>query len=425
MLRKTHKEKGMKEKKVFLAVLMAFLAVALVFAGGGSDSKGAVQTVNLWYWDDVVSGDYDVLIKEFEAANPGIKIQKSVTPWADYWTKLQTALPTGTGPDVFWLNHPNAVSYLPTGHVKDLEPWAQDIKFENFNERFYQPFTHQGKRYAVPFMWDDIVLFYNKAAFDKAGVAYPNANWTWDDYYGAAQKLTVKSGNTTTQYGVLVRGSMQSGVGPFVFQNGGSVYNSDGTKLALNTPEAKEAIQRQLDMINGGFSPTQKEVAESTADSLFMSGAFAIMPAHSIRVSLYAEGIGQDLRVAPLPRQKRQGTVYHNIAYAAADKTKVPDAVRQFLAFLASKRAAEIVSKTFAPCYTGTADLYFQEYMWADARYIPESINYGFPLPIASKNAGALWTLVENEMDKIYSAAGQVGNKLADLETLISAEIAK
>jgi multiple sugar transport system substrate-binding protein len=155
-----------------------------------------------------------------------------------------------------------------------------------------------------------------------------------------------------------------------------------------------------------------------------MSGAIAMIPGLSIRLGYYAETLGQNVRVAPLPRQKQQGTVYHNIAYVAAAKSKVPEAARKFLAFTATRRAAEIVSKTFAPCYTGTADLYFQEFAWADARYIPESINYGFPLPIASKNAGAAWTLVEDEMTKIYSVAGQVGNRLTDLENLVNAEIA-
>lgn len=417
----------MKRKRVLYAALSA--ASVFVVFGAASCKKTAAAgsaTVTFWYWDDTVSADYDAAIKEFEGSHPNITVRRSVIPWDDYWTKLQTALPTGTGPDVFWLNQPNAVSYLPTGYVASLEDWADAIHFENFNERFYTPFMYQGKRCAVPFMWDVIVLFYNKDAFDKAGLSYPDENWTWDDFYGAAQKLTIKNGNTTTRYGVLIDGnSMQSGVGPFIFQNGGSVYNSDGTKLTLNTPEAKDSIQRQLDMINGGYAPTQQMVSESTAPSLFMSGAAAMMSGLSVRVSMFAEGLGENLRVAPLPRQKRQATIYHNIAYAASASAKAPEAVKEFLVFLAGKRAAEIVSKTFAPCYTGMAGLYFQEYAWAGADYIPQAIDYGFPLPIASKNAGAVYTLVDSEMSKIFAAAGQVENKLANLETLVNAAIAK
>src|SRR5262249_13550804 len=44
-------------------------------------------------------------------------------------------------------------------------------------------------------------LYYNRDLFDKAHVAYPNNNWTWQDFLTAAQKLTVHQGNDTTQWG--------------------------------------------------------------------------------------------------------------------------------------------------------------------------------------------------------------------------------
>ena len=31
--------------------------------------------------------------------------------------------------------------------------------------------------------------------FDEAGVEYPNAEWTWDDFYEAAKKLTKDDGS--------------------------------------------------------------------------------------------------------------------------------------------------------------------------------------------------------------------------------------
>jgi multiple sugar transport system substrate-binding protein len=36
------------------------------------------------------------------------------------------------------------------------------------------------------------VLFYNKALFDKAGVAHPDGSWTWDDYAATSKQLTTK-----------------------------------------------------------------------------------------------------------------------------------------------------------------------------------------------------------------------------------------
>ncbi|MDR1024333.1 MAG: hypothetical protein LBL56_01300, partial [Treponema sp.] len=117
-------------------------------------------------------------------------------------------------------------------------------------------------------------------------------------------------------------------------------------------------------------------------------------------------------------------TVFHNIAYAVSDKTANPEEVRKFVAFLSSRRHAEITANTFAPCYNGMTDLYFKNYGWVDTQVVSNSINYGHPLPIASRNAGAVWTEMEDGMSKIFSS-GTIGNQLAELEAAINASIAK
>jgi len=45
-------------------------------------------------------------------------------------------------------------------------------------------------------------LYYNKTMFDKAGVAYPQAPWTWDDFEKTAKMLTNAQQD---QYGALMR----------------------------------------------------------------------------------------------------------------------------------------------------------------------------------------------------------------------------
>ena len=411
----------MKKKVLFFLLLVALVGALFIGCERGSQQR----EVSLWYWDVLVSPDFEVMKREFEQANPGHVIEFSVTPFAQYWTNLQTALPTGAGPDIFWLNHPYAVSYMPTGQVMNLEPWADTINFNNFERLFVEPFTHNGARYAIPFMWDSNVLFFNKAHFDAAGIPYPNENWTWDDFYDAARRLTIRSGNTTTQYGAIVHHALQSGVGPFILQNGEPVYNADRTRLNLNNPRSIEAIQRNLDLIIGGFAPTAQMVAEATDLALFSSGAASMLTAHSIRVSHFADGLGRDLGVSHLPQGRRRATVIHNIAHSAATRTRNTEGTRALMEFIATRRLAEIISKTFAPCYTGASDLYFQEYAWAGAMLIPSTVNYGFPLQISSRNAGPVNTLLNNEMQRIFSTAGtaNLAAQIAELETLINAEI--
>jgi multiple sugar transport system substrate-binding protein len=415
----------MKSKKnvLLFAVLLVLFAVTGVFAGGGKESGQKV--LNFWYWDQNGTASYEQLFSEFAAQNPGVKVNLVISPWADYWTKLQTALPTGTGPDVFWLNHPNAVSYLPTGLVMDLEAAAGDIHFENFDKNFYTPFIHEGKRYGVPVFWDATMLFYNKALFDKAGIPYPAADWTWTDLINAAEKLTIKEGNRTLQYGIAIDYSAQSGFSNFVLQNGGKLFSDDRMRSVINSPEGREAMQVQLDMIHKyGYAPTIQVLQETTKSTLFQSGTVAMVTHHTGILKQWAEILEKNLGIAPLPRQKQRASIYHNLAYVASSKTKYPEETKKLLAFLASKRHSDVLSKVWATCYNGGTDQFYSVYNWLDTKYISEAITYGYPLPIAGRNAGAVYTLAENEITKIMQTP-QVGDSLAAYEKTLNDAISR
>jgi multiple sugar transport system substrate-binding protein len=410
-------------KRNLRTLVLASLLLACAVAGFAAGSKQVV--LNFWYWDQNGEEVYKQMISEFEKANPNIKINMAITPWSSYWTKLQTALPSGAGPDVFWLNHPNAVTYIPTGLLLNLEPDAAKLGFDNFDKSFCEPYAKDGKRYGVPLFYDSIVLFYNKALFDKAGLKYPTADWTWNDYLAAAQKLTIKEGGKARQYGTLIDSDPQSGSSNFIFQNGGEIFSKDRMQCVIDSPENREAVQWQLDlMYKYGCAPTIQEVRESNASNMFQTGLIAMMPDISANLKQYAEVMGKDLGIAPLPKQKQRASVYHNLAYVASAKTRYPEETKKFLAFLASKRHAELLAKVWTPCFKGGTEIYFKEYSWLECRYISEAITYGHALPISGKNAGQVFRVLTNELGKIYMNP-QVGGSLAELQRAINAEIAK
>jgi len=412
--------------KVLVFMMLATMVCANAFAAGGAETKARdTKTINLWFWDQNGEEVYKKMIEEFEAENPGIKVSMTVIPWADYWTKLQMALPTGTGPDVFWLNHPNAVSYLPTGLIMDLEPNKDQLKFENFNSIYYEPFVYNGDRYGVPIFFDSVILYYNKALFDKAGVAYPTDSWTWSDFLAAASKLTIKDKDTTIQYGTVVDPDMQSGVSNFILQYGGMLYSPDRMSLQIDTPEGREAAQFQLDLIyKYGYAPKVSEMREITKPTMFQSGMAAMVIHHTGILRQFSEVLGEDLGIAPAPQQKRRASIYHNLAYVASAKTKYPEEVMKFMTYLASSRHAEILSSVWAPCYNGGAEQFYAKYSYLDTKYIVDTVNYGYPLPISGKNAGPVYTLLNNEMDKIFTQP-KLGDGFAEVQKIVNAEINK
>lgn len=418
----------MLKRKWFPVIMVAFMigAISMVFAAGKpEEAKEPEKVINFWYWDQNAEALYTELIGEYEAEHPDVKVNFSVLPWGDYWTKLQIALPTGTGPDIFWVNHPNAATYIPTGLVMNLEPYTDQIDYSKFKEIFYEPYLYNGDRYGVPLFYDVVILYYNKAMFDKAGVEYPDETWTWDDYFEAAKKLTIMDGKKVIQYGTLVDPWIQGGTDAFILQNGGKIFSDDRMKLELDSPESREAVQFLLDIIHKyGYAPKIPEMRELTKEVVFQSGMAATVTNHTGVLKQFAEVLGDDLGITVLPMQKKRATIYHSIGYLASAKTKYPEEVVELLSFFASKRHAEAVAKVWTPCYEGGSEIFFKEFDWLDTQCILDSLEYAYPLPIPAKNSGPGFNLLCAEMDKVFLNP-EVGNSLIAVEQAVNREINK
>lgn len=64
--------------------------------------------------------------------------------------------------------------------------------------RYLQQFD--GDLYYLPYSSTAWLVFYNKAIFDNAGVAYPTAPWTWEDYIRIAGQLTDRGNDIWGSY---------------------------------------------------------------------------------------------------------------------------------------------------------------------------------------------------------------------------------
>ena len=121
------------------------------------------------------------------------------------------------------------------------------------------------KTIGFPAVVDNISLLYNKTVFDKAGVAYPTADWTWDDFRAAAKKIT----NTATQtygYGYSVSGSEETTwqFWPHLWQNGGSILSADKKSATFDSAAGVSALTFLRDM-----AVTDKSVYLDQTDTKF------------------------------------------------------------------------------------------------------------------------------------------------------------
>lgn len=153
------------------------------------------QNVTLkWAVWDVDSTTYwQALIDAYKAKNPNVTIEMVDLGSTDYMTVLATQLSGSTSAfDIVTIK--DVPGYATLVQKNTLEPLDSYISGAGVDLSQYGGATDQvtvsGSLYELPFRNDFWVLFYNKDVFDRAGVAYPTNDLTFDAYDKLARQLT-------------------------------------------------------------------------------------------------------------------------------------------------------------------------------------------------------------------------------------------
>jgi multiple sugar transport system substrate-binding protein len=149
-------------------------------------------TINwaLWDWDRTPY--YQQLIDSFEAANPGIQVEYTDLGSADYNQMVMTQL-TGGGDDLDVItikDIPGYAQMVNTGRLLNLtEAGAVPADAAAYGGLIEALDVGNGV-FGLPFRTDFWIVFYNKAAFDAAGVDYPTNDMTWAEFDEQARAVT-------------------------------------------------------------------------------------------------------------------------------------------------------------------------------------------------------------------------------------------
>ncbi|ONI73973.1 ABC transporter [Kribbella sp. ALI-6-A] len=317
------------------AVAGVAAALALTACGQGSatkeaaapEGKSVVRYMN-FSSNDGHEKDLTAIVNAFQTANPNITVQVETVPYADYFTKLQTSVAGGNAADAFELNYENFVTYAKNGSLAELK----DVDGSVYKKSLYDAFNADGKQYGVPESFSNVVLFYNKALFKKAGVAEPTAEWTWKDEQAAAAKLTDKGAKVWGDYQPVSYNEFYK----VLAQNGGEFLNADRTEATFNSPEGVEAAKFLIDKV-GKSMPTEADGA-GTPDfdsKLFKSGKLAMWHTGIWMFSAMADAPFEwDVVVEPGNTKKASAMFVNGLVVSAASKNA--EAAQKWITFLAS-----------------------------------------------------------------------------------------
>lgn len=378
----------MKKMLSILLTLCLLLSLALPYAQAEAKAE-----ITFLIWDKNQQPGMQAIVDAYTAKNPNVSINLQVTPWDEYWTKLQAAAEGGALPDVFWMHANQFFVYAEAGVLLDITP--AEVDYSPYPAGITKMYNYEGKQLAVPKDYDTIALVYNKEIFDAAGLAYPDETWTWETLLENAKKLTNKEKGI---YGFGVPMSDQSGFNNFIYQNEGFTFR-DGVS-GFDQPATIEAMQFYSDLtLKHGVSPTPESFSDIRPDDQFMAGKLAMLYVGSWMMSAYTtnDDIKDKFDLAVLPQGKVRSSQYNGLGYAGAANTKHPEIVLDFIKFAGSEEAniLQAQHKAAIPAYKGTEKYFTEQFPNIKIGVYPEMIEYGQIIPYSPKKA--LWTDFETE----------------------------
>lgn len=393
MLRSTRPGRTVAALAASAAALLAFSACA---SGSAAGDDGGDVTIDYAIWDQNQQPAMEEIAAAFTKEHPNVTVDIQLTPYKEYFTKLQTAVSGGAGPDVFWMNGPNFQLYASNGVLAPLDD--EGIEASDYPQGLIDLYTYDGSLYGAPKDFDTVALWYNTELFDAADVEYPSADWTWDDLKAAAAELTDPAagvyGITATQYG-------QENFYDSIAQAGGEVVSADGTETGYGSPEALEGITLWTDLIDAGSSPSAQQMTDTSPEDFFLSGKAAMFQNGSWAAVAYAENpdIAEKVNVAPLAAgPEGNQSVIHGIGNVANAKSDQLEIAKEFAAFASGEQAAKIQAETgtVIPAFNGTQQAWVDALPQYDLHVYIDALETAVPYPV-SKNTAA-WNAIESEI---------------------------
>lgn len=243
------------------AVAAGALTAVLLLAGcgrGSNDEGGATTapvddspatgTVTLWAPD----GDATVLddvLADFQAENPDLDLEITLIPSDQYLTKLQTAMSSGTLPDIAQSYTEAQTQFTTSGSFAPVPEGLVDSS--SFFPGAWAAGEVDGTSYVVPWYTYTRVLIYRSDFAEAGGATVPT---TWDELIPFFEDL--EAGGAESGFGADVGWDTYTGQTTAVFarQAGSTLLNDDMTQWEIDTPEVISAFEYQMAPFLEGIS---------------------------------------------------------------------------------------------------------------------------------------------------------------------------
>ena len=288
----------------------------------GSRSRETFQPVV-----DALNDDYDETIE----------LEFTEIPYENMRSQLQTRVGANDAPDVAAVDQVWLGTFLDGDALLPLDDVADDTDVDDFLDPFVDAGTADGHVYAFPTTTDVRGMYWNKAAFEDAGLDPEQPPETWAGLLDVAEQLH----DPPSQYGstYFTNGGRWT---VNLFAAGGRVLSEDGTEPRFHESPGVAAAEFVDDLYNGRAvgppEPKYRDGAQMARE--FLDGQYAVTVVEGSWLDYFWRNMGNETAAmteqfgfAPTPRPAdgETATMSGGHMWTAFESADRPDVARDFL----------------------------------------------------------------------------------------------
>ncbi len=259
-------------KREWLAVAIGF---GLAWGVSGAEAKTPLRITVGEY--STKTGPYFQEVKAaFEKQYPDVDVQVEVVSWDNLQQKLTTDISGGANADLSIIGTRWLLDFVSQDTVAPLDSDITEPFRGRFIETFLKPSVINGKTWGLPIAASARALYFNKAMFEKAGIAEAPKNW--DEALADCGKI--KQAYPSDAYCFGLQGKEIENDIYFYYAlwtNGGDLVTAD-KKSGLDTPAGIKAATLYKTMIDKGYTePSVTGYNREDVQNLFKQGKIGMM----------------------------------------------------------------------------------------------------------------------------------------------------
>ena len=354
--------RGSSLRFVVIATLGA-LTLGGGFAPAFAGSARAQEEQTLTFWDTNASGVraeiVETLAEEFEQSHPGVTVEHRGLPTEELQDSLQRAVSSGEGPDIAQINNgENSMGpMVRAGLLVPMDAYAEQYGWTDLlspgllaRNRYSEDGTTigEGVLWGMSAEAEIVGFYYNKQVFADNGIEIPA---TFADLEAAMQTLA-DAGVTPLVFGNLdawpaihlygeIHGTMTTReyLDALVYRRGNVSWETDEIR------QAATKLQEWED--NGYLMEGYAGIGADDAWPLFAAGEGAMLMQGSWQSGDLAAEMGDNVGFFLMPPASPDQPVLHvggvGIPYGITTNAENPDLAAEFINFLVSDRAVELL----------------------------------------------------------------------------------